>query len=151
MTAEGNKKLALTAIEAYNARNLGLWAQKLADDFRAEHPGVPSMNKTQSLGYMQRFVTAFPDIHFDVNYVLAEGDSVFTSWTAIGTHSERLATVTGETIPPTRRKVTVPGVLLTEVREGRIRREHWYWDQLSLMAQLGLMEQPGLFISPEGF
>ena len=150
MTAQENKELALTAIEAYNARDLSLWARKLADDFRAEHPGVPVMNKTQSRGYMQRFVTAFPDIHFDVNSVLIEGDYVSTGWTASGTHTERLATVTGETIPPTRQKVIVSGVLLTEVRDGEITREHWYWDQLSLMSQLGLMEQPGLFMSPEG-
>lgn len=25
------------------------------------------------------------------------------------------------------------------------------WDQLSLLEQLGLMEHPGLFFSPEGF
>jgi len=29
-----------------------------------------------SIGYNQRFVTAFPDIHFEVLSVLAEGDYV---------------------------------------------------------------------------
>jgi predicted ester cyclase len=44
-------------------------------------------------------VTAFPDIHFEVLHVLAEGDLVLIHWTASGTHAERLATLTGETIP----------------------------------------------------
>jgi predicted ester cyclase len=35
--------------------------------------------------------------------------------------------------------------MLTEVREGNIVSEWSYWDQLSLMAQLGITEQPGLF------
>jgi hypothetical protein len=41
--------------------------------------------------------------------------------------------------------------MLTEVREGRIARCWFYWDQLALLAQLGLTEQPGLFLSAEGF
>ena len=151
MASEENKKLALTAIEALNARDMSIWSQKLADDFVAAPPGVPVLNSTQAQGYFQRFVIAFPDVYFDVQHVLAEGDYVFTHWTASGTHTERLATVTGETIPPTRRMVTIAGVILTEIRDGKIAREYQYWDQLSLMSQLGLTEQPGLFLSPEGF
>jgi hypothetical protein len=45
----------------------------------------------------------------------------------------------------------VSGALLTEVRDGKIVREWTYWDQLSLLAQLGITDQPGLFLSPEGF
>jgi ketosteroid isomerase-like protein len=70
---------------------------------------------------------------------------------ASGTHDERLATVTGETIPPTQRSVRVSGALLVEVRDGKIVREWSYWDQLSLLAQLGITEQPGLFLSAEAF
>ena len=151
MVSEENKKLALTAIEALNARDMSLWTQKLADDFVAAPPGVPMLNKTQTEGYLQRFVIAFPDVHFEVLHVFAEGEYVFTHWTASGTHTERLATVTGETIPPTRRRVTLSGVILTEIRDGKIAREYQYWDQLALMAQLGLIEHPGLFLAPEGF
>jgi predicted ester cyclase len=103
------------------------------------------------MGYHQRFVTALPDIHFEVLSVLAEGDQVLIHWMASGTHDERLATVTGETIPPTQRSVRVPGALLIEVRDGKIVREWSYWDQLSLLAQLGITDQPGLFLSAEGF
>lgn len=150
MAFEENKKLALTAIEALNARDMSIWSQNLADDFLASPPGVPALNKTQAQGYLQRFVIAFPDVYFDVQHVLAEGDYVFTHWTASGTHTERLATVTGETIPPTRRSVAISGVLLTEIRDGQITREYQYWDQLALMTQLGLSEQPGLFCLPRG-
>jgi predicted ester cyclase len=47
--------------------------------------------------------------------------------------------------------VRVSGAWLAEVRDGKIVREWGYWDQLSLLAQLGITEQPGLFLSPEGF
>ncbi len=152
MSAEQeNKSLALTALEALNTRDLDPWSQNLSNDYKAECPGVPLLNKTQSIGYNKRFVIAFPDTHFEVHNVVAQGNLVFIHWTVSGTQAERLATVTGRTIPPTRRRATVSGVLLTEVRDGRIVREGWYWDQLSLLDQLGIMEHPGLFMTHEGF
>ena len=94
-------------------------------------------------------MTALPDIHFEVLHVLAEGDHVLIHWAGSGTHAERLASFTGETIPPTRRRVKVSGALLTVVRDGKLVRHWGYWVQLSLLAQLGITEQPGLFLSPE--
>ena len=151
MLAQEIEELALTVIEALNTRDLSWWSQNLSDDYVAEYPGVPVLNKTQSVGYNKRFVIAFPDTHFDVNSVVAQGDQVFIHWTVSGTQAERLATVTGRTIPPTQRRATVSGVLLTEARDGKIVREGWYWDQLSLLDQLGIMEHPGLFLTHEGF
>jgi predicted ester cyclase len=109
------------------------------------------LDKSRSIAYHQRFVTAFPDIRFEVLGVLAEGDHVLVQWTASGTHTERLATVTGETIPPTRRRARVSGAMLAEARDGKMVRGWFYWDQLALLAQLGITEQPGLFLSAEGF
>jgi predicted ester cyclase len=148
---EENKGLALSVIEALNARNLSQWSHYLSETYAAEYPGVSLLNKTQSITYNKRFVIAFPDTHFEVHSVAAQGDQVFIHWTVSGTQAERLATVTGRTIPPTRRRATVSGVLLTEVRDGEIVREGWYWDQLSLLDQLGIMEHPGLFLTHEGF
>jgi hypothetical protein len=100
MSSEENKVIALSLLEALNARDLSLWSRHLAEDYIAEHPGVSiPLNKSRSIGYQQRFVTALPDIHLEVLHVLAEGDHVLIHWTASGTHAERLATLTGETIP----------------------------------------------------
>jgi predicted ester cyclase len=103
------------------------------------------------VGYHRRFVTAIPDIHFEVLHVLAEGDHVLIHWAGSCTHAERLASLTGETLPPTRRRVKVSGALLTEVWDGKFVRHWGYGDQLPLLAQLDITEQPGLFLSPEGF
>ena len=148
---EENMRLALTVIEALNTRDLDPWSENLSDDYAAEYPGVPPLNKEQSIGYHKRFVIAFPDTHFEVYSVAAQADQVFIHWTVSGTQAERLATVTGRTIPPTQRRATVSGVLLTEVRDREIVREGWYWDQLSPLDQLGIMEHPGLFLTHEGF
>jgi hypothetical protein len=123
---EENNALALTVLEALNTRDLDPWSQNLSVNYIAEYPGVPLLNKTQSIGYNKRFVIAFPDTHFEIHSVVAQGDQVFIHWTVSGTQAERLATVTGRTIPPTKRRATVSGVLLTEVRNGKILREGWY-------------------------
>jgi len=152
VSSEENKVISFSLIEALNARDLALWSRHLAEEYVAEHPGVTVLlNKVRSIAYHQRFVTAFPDIRFEVLGVIAEGDRVLVQWTATGTHTERLATVTGETIPPTRRRATMSGAMVTEVRDGKAVRGWFYWDQLSLFSQLGITEQPGLFLSAEGF
>ena len=100
MSTEENKEIALSLIEALNARDLDLWSRHLSDDYSAEHPGVSvPLDKTRSVAYHQRFVTAFPDIRFEVLGVVSEGDRVLVQWTASGTHTERLATVTGRPSP----------------------------------------------------
>jgi hypothetical protein len=40
MPSEVNKQVALTVIEALNARDLSLWSQHLAENYIAEHTGV---------------------------------------------------------------------------------------------------------------
>src|SRR5215210_6404048 len=118
-SVDENKQIALSIFEALNTRDLSVWSKHLAEDYTAEHPGVSvPLNKTITIGYNQRFVTAFPDIHFEVLSVLAEGDYVLIHWRGSGTHAERLATLTGQTIPPTQRRMRVSGALLTELRDG---------------------------------
>jgi hypothetical protein len=51
-----------------------------------------------------------------------EDDHVLIHWTGNGTYAERLATSTGETIPPTRRRVRMSGATLTELKYGKIAR-----------------------------
>jgi hypothetical protein len=64
LAEEENKWLALTVIEALNARDLDLWSKNLSDDYVAEYSGVLLLSETQSLGYNKRYVKAFPDTHF---------------------------------------------------------------------------------------
>lgn len=137
--AQGNLKLALSFIDGFNAHDLSSWAAQLADDFTAEYPGAPSLNREVARLYNEAFLPAFPDIHFDVIRTIANGDCVVTHWTATGTHSGPLATMSGQTIPPTNRRGTVRGVLITEIKDGKIASERTYWDQVSLLTQLGLM------------
>ena len=47
-------------------------------------------------------------------------------------------------IPPTNRRVEVPLVAIVRFREGKLAHEHIYWDQASVLKQIGLLTDPVL-------
>src|SRR5437868_6851615 len=47
-------------------------------------------------------------------------------------------------IPPTGRRVEVPLVVIVRFRDGKLAHEHIYWDQASVLAQLGLLDSEKL-------
>jgi len=47
-------------------------------------------------------------------------------------------------IPPTGRPVEVGLVVVVRFRDGKLAHEHIYWDQASVLAQLGLIDPSGL-------
>ena len=47
-------------------------------------------------------------------------------------------------IPPTHRRVEVPLVAIVGFRDGKLAHEHIYWDQASVLKQIGLLSDPRL-------
>ena len=47
-------------------------------------------------------------------------------------------------IPPTGRRVEVPLVVIVRFRDGKLAHEHIYWDQASVLVQLGLLDSAKL-------
>ena len=47
-------------------------------------------------------------------------------------------------VPPTGRRVEVPLVAIVQFRDGKLVHEHIYWDQASVLVQVGLLDPAGL-------
>jgi len=47
-------------------------------------------------------------------------------------------------VAPTNRRVEVPLVAIIKFRDGKLEHEHIYWDQASVLKQIGLLNDPGL-------
>src|SRR5205809_603274 len=47
-------------------------------------------------------------------------------------------------IPPTGKRVEVPLVAIVRVRDGKLAHEHIYWDQASVLVQIGLLDSANL-------
>jgi carboxymethylenebutenolidase len=47
-------------------------------------------------------------------------------------------------VPPTGRRFEVPVVVIVSFEGGKMKSEHLFWDQASVLAQLGLLNPAGL-------
>jgi carboxymethylenebutenolidase len=47
-------------------------------------------------------------------------------------------------VPPTSKRVEVPLVAIIKFRDGKLAHEHIYWDQASVLVQLGLIDPSDL-------
>ena len=47
-------------------------------------------------------------------------------------------------VPPTHKRVEVPLVVVVRFRDGKLAHEHIYWDQASVLKQIGLITDPSL-------
>ena len=100
-------------------------------------PGMPE-GIAGTKAYFGMFMSAFPDTQMTVEDLIAEGDKVVARWTARGTHTGELMG-----IPPTGKQVTVTGVNIGRVANGRIVEEWGEFDMMGMMQQLGVVPTPG--------
>jgi steroid delta-isomerase-like uncharacterized protein len=81
------------------------------------------------------FRTAFPDIRFNIEDMLAEGDRVAVQYSFSGTHQGQFGD-----LGPTGRKVSVPGIMIAVVRDGRIESAFSAFDSGDMLHQLGVAD-----------
>ena len=85
--------------------------------------------------YKQRVVeltTSFPDLRFTIEDMIAEKGKVVACWTISGTHKGEFMG-----IPATGRKVSVEGITIHLITNGKILDSYARWDALGLIRQLG--------------
>jgi steroid delta-isomerase-like uncharacterized protein len=83
--------------------------------------------------------SAFPDAKGTVTSSLASGDTAVIEVTWEGTQNGDLMTPSGDRIPATGKKVTIPAVEIVRTSGGKIAETRHYFDLMSMMAQLGVM------------
>jgi steroid delta-isomerase-like uncharacterized protein len=81
--------------------------------------------------------TAFPDIHWILDEMVAEGDKVFSRFTWSGTQRGAFLG-----IPATGASVLVNGMVIDRIVDGKMAESRILMDRLSLMQQLGVIPTP---------
>ena len=139
MSAEENKAIARRYWDAWNTGNVAI-LDEISSAGSIWHDGagrvVHGIESAAKRG-IPRFRTAFPDLHFSIEDVFAEGDKVTVRWTAHGTHRGDMELV--RNIPPTGRQVTWFGVDIYRIAGGKIMEGWRSWDRLGLLQQLGVV------------
>jgi len=134
-----NKNTVTSFIDAlFTKGDLGAVDEYLAEDFVDHDPpmgGPPNREGMRAAGAM--FRAAFPDWHSDMGIIVGEGDLVVEQFTASGTQQGEILGV-----PPTNRTVSMPGINIWRVRDGRIVERRGRLDELGLLRQLGVVPAP---------
>ena len=146
MSDEENKALARRwYAEVWNQPDLDK-ALKVADELHAaditdHNPLIGQPAGIEGLKYMIGGLrTAYPDMRFEVNPLVAEGDKVVGHWTMYATNTGPL-TFMG--LPATGKTITITGTDFLRFSDGKI-VELWHQeDVLSMMQQLGFAPASG--------
>ena len=136
---EQNKALAKRAFEELlSGGRFELAEQLYAKDF-VNHGVHRDITLEEDQAALKGWHQAFPDVKIVPAKLMAEGDLVTIYWIASGTN-----TGTGNGLPATGKKVEQAGITIWRIVNGKIKEEWSAFDQLSLMQQLGLLDQkPG--------
>jgi steroid delta-isomerase-like uncharacterized protein len=133
--SEQNKNVVEEFIQALFTRGeLEAVDTYLAPEFVDHNPTIPGEtgDRNSMRSASQIFRAAFPDWQSKVEDLIAVDDKVVERFTAQGTHQGELMH-----IPPTGRTVTLTGINIFRLRDGKIIERWGVLDQLALMQQLG--------------
>jgi steroid delta-isomerase-like uncharacterized protein len=119
--------------EVWNQKRVEKIDELVATDYI--HHDVLSPDQ-QGIDAYKQFVhlyrNAFPDIHFKIEDEIADGDTVVIRWTVTGTHNGDLPG-----LPRTGKAISVTGITIARLSDGKFVEAWNNWDALGMMQQLG--------------
>ena len=137
---QDNKALARRWFdEVWNNRNKAViheLAHPAVKTYGLGEGGAPG-GVEQLIPFIDRFLTAFPDIKISVDDVLADGDQTAVRLHATGTH-----TGGGMGVPATGRKINVSGIIWMRWKDGQIIEGRNEFDAYGMMQQLTAPDAP---------
>ncbi|MEJ2706235.1 MAG: ester cyclase [Anaerolineales bacterium] len=134
MSTETNKAI----VRRYFDQVLNEQQHDLAEEFLAETIELHGTDLAPGLEVVKHWLTmfaaAFPDGHYTVEDVVAEGDRVVARTTFNGTHKAEM-----QGIPATGKAVSVPSITIFRLDNGKIAEGWLINDNLGMMQQLGVI------------
>ncbi len=143
MSTETNKALVRRVTEeGWNQGKLAVFDELAAPDVVNHDPDRPDVRTREDY---KRFVTEvrseYPDLHFTIEDLIAEGDKVVVRSTFRGTNTGDIVMPTMH-VPATGKQVTMTGIGIFRFADGKF-AECWFEsDYLGLFQQLGLIPVP---------
>ena len=138
MAEKENIQTAKEALAAFNAHDIEGYLRHVDNSYVGESETMGKVHGHQGLRQMlTTMFQAFPDLHIEVEDLIASGDHVVSRAVLTGTHKGSFAGV-----PATNKKVSWHGCNVVEVKNGKAIRSRMYADNLSLMRQLGAIPMP---------
>jgi len=118
--------------ECIGGNNVSLMDELLAANYVWHTPSLGDLDLEAYKQFQPSVLSGFPDGHWVIEDIVAEGDRVAWRWTFRGTH---LGAFMG--IPATGRQVRMSGMIISRIADGRIAEEWEIYDAMGMMQQLG--------------
>jgi steroid delta-isomerase-like uncharacterized protein len=122
--------------EFLSAHDVDGFGDLLADDL-IEHEAFPGFPPTKEgvKDIFRMYFAAFPDLHFDVQDVLSDGDKVVARARCSGTNDGEFMGM-----PATGKRFEVEEIDIVRFGEDGLAHEHWgVFDAMNMMQQIGAM------------
>ncbi|MBE9171137.1 ester cyclase [Pleurocapsales cyanobacterium LEGE 06147] len=139
--SEANKALARRYYrELMSEGNLAFVDEFMAPEFEFTNPTHPEPYRgSEFKNLVSMLRSAFPDLHFTVEHMLAQGDTVVGHWTARGTHmGTPLETLKGD-IPAKGKPFAIDGMSWLRIVDGKFVEARINEDTLGLLQQIGAL------------
>jgi ketosteroid isomerase-like protein len=111
----------------------------LTDDVRAWTPTLSTSSLSELLDELARRDDAFSDFVLDATPLDVGGDYACVEWTVEMTHSGTTVLADGVTVEASGIRVTLHGVTIAEFLGDRICSVRQYWDEHTVLEQLGVL------------
>ena len=140
MSTEENKATARRLIEEWykgQEAHMAAYEELYAPDYVYHGTGVfADLDLAAMKQMVPAFWTAFPDQHYTLEDLIAEGDKVVCRYTWRATHQGEFMGV-----PATGKVVTYTGIIISRFARGKVVEDWVNADMLGLMQQLGAISQ----------
>ena|SRR5579862_9901051 len=126
--------------EVWNRRNGDAVHAMLAPDCVIHNLAADGQDVAGPAGFLafqQSFLDAFPDTEITVHETVEQDDLIAGRWTMRASHAGH-----GLGFAPTHRGVTIPGMGIARVKDGRIVEGWNIWDAAAIRDQLGFVSTP---------
>ena len=140
MSEADNRRLVQMAYDALNDHDLERYGNFVDDSYVVETVAAPTPIRGREAvkQFAATYFKAFPDFHQEIEQMIASGDWVVSRWHVTGTHRGEF-----NGIAATNRRISLRGMNLSEIKNGRIVKTMISYDQLAILQQLGIAKAAG--------
>ena len=137
-----NQQRAATLVRSLRAgidRDRETLQELLTDDVRAWSPALATASLAELIDELHRRDEAFSDVELSVAPLDVGGDYACVEWTVEMTHSGTITLTDDSNIEASGIRVELHGVTIAEFLEQRICSLRQYWDEHTVLEQLGVL------------
>ena len=140
MANQQNEEVARRTFEVFNTGDMSVVDETVADGAVSHDPAQPEelSGPEGQKQLTQMYRTAYPDLQVTVEEQFSDGDLVCTRWKAEGTNDGELAGM-----PPTGKSISITGISIDKVQDGKVVEAWNHWDNAGMMQQLGIGAEAG--------